>query len=187
VPRERFVPEDRAGLAYSDITHRLSSVGDRVLSTPEAFARLAQLGGIGPDDVVLDIACGTGYSTAVLAKVASAVVALEDDADLVARTDALLTALEIGNAAVLTGALTEGVAAEAPFDVIIVEGAVEAIPEKLFGQLKDGGRLVAGVLRGRTVVATRFLKSDGVITPYESFDISLPVLGAFVAPEQFAL
>lgn len=186
VPRERFVPEERAGLAYSDMRHDLPGTSGRVLPSPEAFARLAQLGDIGRDDVVLDVACGIGYSSAVLARVASAVVALEDDPDLAAKADAVLTALEIGNAAVLYGDLAAGVPSEAPFDVIVIEGAIEQAPESLFGQLKEGGRLVAGVTHGRTAVATLFVKADGVVTRHEAFDIALPPLAAFAAPSGFA-
>ncbi len=187
VPRERFLPRARAELAYSDMRHELTGTSRRTLPAPEAFARLAQLGGITHDDVVLDVACGTGYSTAVLARIASAVVALEDDADLVAEADSLLTALEVGNAAVLRGELGAGVPTEAPFDVIVVEGAIDAIPETLFSQLKQGGRLVAGVAHGPTVVATLFVRSEGVVTRNEAFDIGLPRLAAFAAPPAFAL
>ncbi len=187
VPRERFVPEDRTGLAYSDMRHELDGASHRVLPEPVAFARLAQLAAITRDDVVLDIACGTGYSTAVLARIASAVVALEDDEDLVARADATLTALEIGNAAVLRGELAEGVPSEAPFDVIFIGGAVDSVSPALLKQLKEGGRLIAGVVHGPTAVATVFLKSDGIVTRHEEFDVGLPRLAAFAQPVAFAL
>ncbi|MEJ2459497.1 MAG: protein-L-isoaspartate O-methyltransferase [Novosphingobium sp.] len=186
VPRERFVPEGRAGLAYSDMRHNLDGAHARVLPAPEAFARLIQLGEIGADDVVLDIACGTGYSSAVLSHIASAVVALEDDPDLAAQADAVLTALEVGNAAVLSGDLAAGVPSEAPFDVIVIEGAVGEVPESLLKQLKEGGRLVTGIAHGRTVVATLFVKMDGVVTRHEAFDIALSPIAAFAVPEVFS-
>ena len=186
VPRERFVPEARAGLAYSDMGHQLAGASRRIMPTPVGFARLAQLAEIGRNDVVLDIACGTGYSTAVLARLASAVVALEDDDDLVAEADAALTALEVGNAAVLRGQLDEGVPSEAPFDVIFIGGAVDSVPPALLAQLKEGGRLVAGIIHGPTSVASLFIKSEGIVTHHEAFDIGLPRLSAFAEPVGFA-
>ena len=187
VPRERFVPEDRMGLAYSDMHHQFAGASHRVMPEPAAFALLAQLGAITRNDVVLDIACGTGYSTAVLAGIASAVVALEDDDDLVASADANLTALEIGNAAALRGELRDGVPSEAPFDVILIGGAVDAVSPELFNQLKEGGRLVTGISHGPTSVATLFIKSDGNVTRQEAFDLGLPRLEAFAQPAAFAL
>ncbi len=187
VPRERFLSDARAGLAYSDMRHDLPGASKRVLPAPEAFARLAQLGNISADDVVLDVACGTGYSTAVLARVASAVVALEDDPDLATSADSILTALETGNAAVLPGPLADGVPSEAPFDVIVIEGAIEREPESLLRQLKEGGRLVTGMAHGRTAVATLFIRADGTVTRNEAFDISLPRLPAFAASDAFTL
>ncbi len=187
VPRERFVPAERMGLAYSDMRHEFAGASRRVMPEPVSFALLAQLGAITRDDVVLDIACGTGYSTAVLAGIASAVVALEDDDDLVAAADANLTALEIGNAAVLRGDLRDGVPSEAPFDVILIGGAVDAVSPALFNQLKEGGRLVVGTVHGPTSVATLFIKTDGKVTRHEAFDLGLPRLEAFAKPVAFAL
>ncbi|MBU1175662.1 MAG: protein-L-isoaspartate O-methyltransferase [Alphaproteobacteria bacterium] len=186
VPRERFVPETRAGLAYSDMRHVLPGAGDRVLPAPEAFARLVQLGEITRSDVVLDVACGTGYSSAVLARIAGAVVALEEDSELAAMADAALTGLEVGNAVVLTGPLAAGVASEAPFDVIVIEGAVAIMPDALFDQLKEGGRLVTGMAHGRTVVASLFVKAGGIVAQHAMFNIGLPALSAFAAPSGFS-
>ncbi len=187
VRRQRFLPETRKGLAYSDMPHRLPGASGRVLPAPEAFARLVQLGRIGRDDVVLDVACGTGYSSAVLARIASAVVALEDDPDLVAEADSILTALETGNAAVLSGTLADGVPSEAPFDVIVIEGAIAREPDTLLRQLREGGRLVTGIVHGHMAVATLFVLLDGKVTRHEAFDIALPPLSAFAAPGGFAL
>jgi len=145
-----------------------------------------QLGDIEAGDVVLDVGCGSGYSTAVLAQLASAVVAMEDDASLAESADQILTALEISNAAVLSGDLTKGVPSEAPFNVIVVEGLVEAIPQKLFDQLKDGGRLVACVARGRSGFATVFQKSGAEITEREAFNLNMPKIAAFAKARQFA-
>lgn len=186
VPRERFVPEARVPLAYSDSQHDLGAANGRILTSPEAFARLASLAEIDAADVVLDVACATGYSTAVLAGMASAVVAIENDADLVARAENVLTELEIGNAAVLEADLTAGLPSEAPFDVIVVNGAVEYVPEPLLAQLREGGRLVAPVRGPRTAIATIFARYGGEITSREAFELSMPELSQFFRPLTFA-
>ncbi len=187
VPRERFLPEARRPLAYADVEHRLDAANGRAISTPAAFGRLVQLARIKPTDIVLDIACGTGYSTAILAGLANAVVATEDDEQLVGRADAALSELEIGNAAVLKAGLTAGLPSEAPFDVIVIEGSVDFVPEALFAQLKEGGRLVTSMRRGRTCVAEVFVNAEGDVTGRREFDLGLPPLAPFRRPEVFAL
>jgi len=186
VPRETFLPPARLALAYSDAEHPLAAANGRVLPTPTAFAQLVQLGAIGPLDVVLDVGCGTGYSTAILAQLASAVVAIEDDQSLVARADELLTKLEISNAAVLKADLSKGVPSEAPFDVIVIEGQVDDVPKALLTQLKDGGRLVTSVSHGKSGFARVFQKSGSDVTARESFNLNMPELAAFGAETAFA-
>lgn len=187
VPRELFVPDERKALAYADVAHDLGAANGRCLADAGAFAKLVQLAGVTSDDIVLDIACGTGYSTAVLAGLANAVVALEDDQGLVEQADANLSKLEIGNAAVLKGELTAGVPAEAPFDVIVIEGEIEQVPQTLLDQLKEGGRLVAAVKRGPTASAELYVRAEGEITSRREFDIHMPELLVFRKPVEFAL
>jgi protein-L-isoaspartate(D-aspartate) O-methyltransferase len=188
IPRERFVPESRRPLAYIDEEHVLRGGADpRILPTPASFARLVQMAEIGPDDVVLDIACGTGYSSAVLAALASAVVAVEDDDGLVAAAEEILSHLDFGNAAVLRAPLTEGVPSEAPFDAIVIEGAVEQVPQALLAQLKDQGRLVALVGAGSTAVAHLYINSGGSVRALRSFNAAMPVLSAFSKRSEFSL
>lgn len=184
VPREEFVPAARRQLAYID--EEVELAGGRMLLAPAEFARLLQLAEVGSDDVVLDVACGSGYSSAVIAGLASAVVGLEEHEDLVTQANETLAALDIGNAAIVTGALEQGVKREAPFDAIIIEGAVDEVPEILLSQLKGGGRLAAVVGRGNAAVATLYVKSGKDVFPRRTFNASLPLLQPFAKDEDFA-
>jgi protein-L-isoaspartate(D-aspartate) O-methyltransferase len=144
VPREAFVPPALHELAYMDeavpVVRRVDGRATRALLAPRTFAKLVQLAEIGPEAVVLDVGCATGYSTAVLAKLAKAVVALEVVAALAARAAETLRQLHVSNALVLRGALEAGAASHAPFDAILLNGADEHVPQDLLDQLKDGGR-----------------------------------------------
>lgn len=147
VPREAFVPKQLRGVAYLDEDIDLG--GGRYLMEPLVFAAMLQAIDIGPGDVVLDVGCGTGYSAAVLARLASTVVALESDAEMAVRAGALLAGLSVDNVAVVSGSLTEGDPGHGPYPVIVIEGAVPRIPDRLQRQLADSGRLVA-VVTGAT-------------------------------------
>lgn len=175
VPRERFVPEARRPIAYTDTDHRLSESG-RFLPSPAVFAQMVQLAEIGADDVVLDVGCGTGYSTAVLAEMASAVVGLESDSGLAAQANEILVDLDVGNAAVLDGVLEQGVPSEAPFDAVILEGAVSKVPEPLLAQLREGGKLVAMVGAGNMATAHVYVKTDGDVSVRADFNAAIPRL-----------
>jgi protein-L-isoaspartate(D-aspartate) O-methyltransferase len=150
VPRERFVPADLTALAYMDEAVPVSAAAAggsrRWLMAPRAFAKLLQLAEIGDKDRVLDIGTGTGYSAAVLAKIAKSVVALECDLPLAEAARKNLAALGLNNASVVDGALAEGCANEGPYDAIVLEGSVPSAPGMLLDQLMDGGRLV-GIIR----------------------------------------
>ncbi|GGA53410.1 protein-L-isoaspartate O-methyltransferase family protein [Pelagibacterium lentulum] len=183
VPREIFVPEARRELSYIDDAIALSET--RSMLAPAEFARLIQLAEIGGDDVILDVGCGTGYSCAVLAGLGNAVVGLESDEALVATANDTLASLDIGNAAVVAGPLDQGVAKEAPFDVIIVEGAVEIVPQTLFDQLRDGGRLVAVVGQGNAAIAHLYVRHGDEIFSRTAFNASLPAIAGFSRPAEF--
>src|SRR5690606_35593785 len=146
IPREAFVPARRRTLAYMDEDLEIAEAGAgapaRYLMDPAQFGRLLQLAAVVPTDFVLDIGCGTGYSAAVLSRLASSVVALECDPALAGQASATLSELGFDNVAVVEGPLQEGYGPEAPYDVIVVGGAVDAVPDALLAQLKDGGRLV---------------------------------------------
>lgn len=164
-PRERFVPAPRRALAYIDEDVLLKQADGRqparFLMEPTPFAKLVQLADVKPGDLVLDIGCGTGYSSAVLSKLADSVVALECDEELAAAANETLPALEIGNVAVVTGPLNQGYPEEGPYDVILVNGAVPEVPEALFEQLRDGGRLVAVIADGERSQAWLFTRHGG--------------------------
>lgn len=175
LPRELFVPESRRELAYIDEVHPLGKPA-RYLPGVAPFARLVQLADVHPNEKVLDIGCATGYSTAVLARLANRVVALDEDADFVNAARANLRTLGIENAVVHHGALLAGVPSEAPYDVILVEGAVDKVPDQIFEQLRVGGRCVALVSARVTSIAHVFIKSSEGIAAREDFNAMLPRL-----------
>ena len=184
IAREKFLPESRHAIAYSDADHELWDSG-RCLGAPAIFAKLVQAAKIDAGDVVLDVGCGSGYSVAVLAQLASAVVGIESDDKLVEKANAVLADLDIGNAAILSGDLSEGVPSEAPFDVIIIEGSVDSIPPALFRQLRDGGRLIAVVNTGTTSAATINVKTNEDIAVLSTFNAKLPPLSAMARKPDF--
>jgi protein-L-isoaspartate(D-aspartate) O-methyltransferase len=180
VPRERFAP-GREAIAYLDADLPVASGGaGRALLKPMVFAKLVQAAGIGPDDKVLDVGCATGYSTAVLARLAGHVVALDEDTQA---AQAMLAGLP--NVTVVAGALNAGWPKEAPYDVIMIEGAAEVVPEKLLDQLKDGGRLLAVVGVVPMGKATIYQRSGGHITAQPLFDAAAPALPGFAKPPAF--
>ena len=175
VPREKFVPGAARALAYADVPVALAP--GRYLLDPRSFAKLVQLAGIEADDRVLDVGGGTGYSAAVLARLAGEVVALEQDADLV-RAASQLLANVVGKVEVVQGGLVEGVKDRAPFDVIFINGAIEQVPDTLLSQLAEGGRLVA-VLKDGQSRAWLYLKENGQVGRRPDFDADVPVLAGF--------
>lgn len=175
VPRERFVPEVRRGLAYID--EAIAVGGARKLGAPAPFAKLIQLAEIDGTDHVLDLGCGTGYSAAVLAKLGASVVAVESEAALAAEARSTLDVLGIGNVTLVEGALETAGKSKGPYDVIVIEGTLEQVPDALFAQLKPEGRLVALVAeRGRPAVAHLFARSGKGIAARAAFDARLPPL-----------
>lgn len=189
IPREKFVPADLKSLAYIDddlLIHPASgSSPARYLMEPMMIARLVQLADVDEKDHVLAIGAGTGYGAAVLGQLAQQVVALEEDADLAGRANAILSELGVGNVAVMQGPLAAGWAAEADYDLILIEGGVEVIPDRLFAQLKEGGRLVAVVGNGGAARATLFTKVAGQPSERIAFNAAVPALPGFQAAPRF--
>lgn len=189
VPREEFVPSRFKPLAYidSDIEIAPAEAGRRAryLMEPSPLAKLVQLASVEPENVVLDIGCGTGYTSAILSRLASSVVALESDATLAAAASETLTRLGFDNVAVVTGPLNDGYPPEAPYDVIFVGGAVEQVPDTFFDQLRDGGRLVVVEGLGNASRARLYLKEEGAIGPRAAFNTSVKPLPGFEKPEAF--
>jgi protein-L-isoaspartate(D-aspartate) O-methyltransferase len=177
VPRENFVPSAKRGVAYADAA--IEVVRGRYLLEPRTFSKLLQLAGIGTNDVVLDVACGTGYSTAVMARLAKTVVGLEQDADLVRIASEAVPACGAKNAVIVQGSLIEGFPGKAPYDAIFVNGAIETVPDGLLAQLAEGGRLVAVLRAGELGRATLYLREHGRIGHRVAFDAAAPTLVGF--------
>ena len=183
VPRERFFPEDKAQLAYLDLDVVVSAPGQpsRRLLKPMVLAKLIHLAAVAETDRVLDIGCATGYGVSILSHLAGAVVGLEEDAGLARQAGEAL-----GSAAkIVTGPLAKGCPAEEPFDVIVLEGAAEQVPQDLFNQLKEGGRLVGVVGRGPDAKAMLYRRTDGDISGRPVFDAAAAPLPGFARPPQF--
>ncbi len=174
VPRERFLPAEWAHAAYVDEDVPLAP--GRYLMEPMVFARLVQLADPQVTDRVLVVGSGSGYGAAVLAELARAVVALECDSGLAARGREQFARLRIDGATQVDGPLSEGWPLKAPYDMILVEGAVELLPGALFEQLADGGRLVAVVEADGIGRATLFDKRNDVLSHRVVFDASVPIL-----------
>lgn len=189
VPRDMFVPEKARLLAYidSDIEIAPASGGSpaRYLMEPSPLAKLLQLAEVGKTDKVLEIGSGTGYAAALLSSLAGSVVALESDSALAEAASANLSALGCQNVEVVTGGLEEGCPAKAPFDVIFVNGAVETLPEALFSQMRDGGRLVAVEGYGNASRARVYLRQHGKTASRPAFNTSVKPLPGFRKLPQF--
>jgi len=183
VPRECFLPKSLRGIAYVD--EDLEIVPGRYLMEPMVFARLVVEAEIRPADAVLDVGCATGYSTAVLARLGEAVVGVEEDAELVRRAGETLSAQGVDNAVVVEAPLTLGAPEQGPFDVIVIEGAVDLIPDALVEQLAEGGRLVCvRRVEGRSH-GYLLTKSGGATGGRELCDAFTPLLPGFAAPRRF--
>lgn len=182
-PRELFVPRSWREVAYAGAEIPIGE--GRVLLDPRTFSKMLEAADIDDQDLVLDLAPGTGYSTAIIARMAEAVVAIEPDEALAETAQKLMDRLEVVNAAVAVGDPTEGDAAHGPYDVIFVNGAVERLPETLTAQLKEGGRLVAIFSDGNVGQCKVLYRSGGAVSRRTMFDASAPVLAGFEKPVEF--
>lgn len=183
-PRERFVPKNRVETAYAGAEIPLAP--GRVLLEPRTFAKMLEAAAIGPRDLVLDLAPGTGYSTAVIARMAEAVVAIEPDPALAASAQETLSLLEVDNGVLVEGDPAAGDPAHGPYDIIFINGAVETLPRALGDQLKEGGRLVALFRRGTVGQCQVLTRAAGGLSRLYAFDADAPVLDGFRATSEFA-
>ncbi|MFV0384575.1 protein-L-isoaspartate O-methyltransferase family protein [Paracoccus sp. (in: a-proteobacteria)] len=185
IPREEFVPASRRAVAYTG--ENLDIGGGRVMLEPRTMSKMVDALDIRPSDLVLDLACGYGYSAAVMARMAEAVVAIEDDGERAAEAEKRLADAGVYNVAVLTGELAQGNVKQGPYDAILVEGAVEEVPAALLDQLKEGGRIAALFMEGALGVARIGIRLNGRVNWRYAFNAHAPLLEGFVRERGFIL
>jgi len=184
IPRENFVPSDAAGLAYLDLDLAIGAAGARRLLKPMVLAKLIHAANVASSDRVLDVGCGTGYTAAILSRVAGQVITLEQDSGLAQTARTVLASQP--NVSVVSGPLIAGWPQGAPYDVIFLEGATEIAPQAFLGQLKNGGRLVCVLGSGPGAKAMLYCRSGEELGGRPIFDASAAVLPGFAKAPVFA-
>ena len=187
IPREVFLPGDQTALAYLDrdlmIADATATEPARYLMKPAVLARLIQAADPAQHERALVLGAGSGYAAAVMSRLAAAVVALESNDSLARQARSVLPSLGCQNVTVVEGPLAGGVPGSGPYDVILIDGGVETLPEELCGQLSSHGRLVAAVGHGPVGKATLFQCVNGKLSGRVLFGANAPVLPGFdVAP-----
>ncbi len=185
IPREDFVPTGKETVAYVD--EDLSLGGGRFLIEPMVLSRLLQEADIDGSDIVLDVGCCTGYSTAVISRIAASVIGIDENQDHINTANENLAKLEIDNAGVILRDLVDGYSEQKPYSLIIINGSVEHIPDKLLDQLVDGGRLVA-VIKGKNDKlgkAKIYNKLKNSISSRFLFDAGTPAILSFAKAQGF--
>lgn len=185
VPREAFLPGSLREAAY--MGENIDLGDGRVVLEPRTFAKMLDALAITGSEMVLDVGCAHGYSAAVMARMAELVVAVESDAAMVKEAAATLAEQNVDNAIVEEGPLTDGAPEHAPFDVMIIEGAVQSLPERLTDQLKEGGRICALFMDGALGEVKIGHKQDGQIYWRRAFNASAPILSGFEKQTAFTL
>jgi protein-L-isoaspartate(D-aspartate) O-methyltransferase len=187
VPREAFVPESQRALAYLDLDLDVGEAGGakRFLIKPVVIAKMLQAAEIRETDNVLVVGCASGYAAALAASLASRVTATESDGALVAQAGDVLAKLGFGNVTVRTQAAADGDEANAPYDVIVLAGATEIVPDRLYRQLRDGGRLVGVFAMSRPARAMIVTHSHADFGDRALFDAAVPVLPGLERPPAF--
>ena len=185
VPREDFVPREQAEAAY--ISENVPIAPGRVVLEPRTLGKLLDALNIAGNELVLDIGAGYGYSSALVARMAEAVIAVEEDETLAAEAQSILSDQNADNVVVHTGPLTDGAAQHGPYDVIMIQGGVERVPDALLDQLKEGGRIGCVFMEGALGVVRIGYKIDGDVTWRFAFNASAPVLPGFAKEAVFTL
>ncbi|MEM7621399.1 MAG: protein-L-isoaspartate O-methyltransferase [Pseudomonadota bacterium] len=189
LPREIFVPSSMRSIAYMDEHIKLTEViltsSARFLMSSMPLAKLVQLANINSTDLVLDIGCTTGYSTALLSKLADSVVGLDADQNLTDQATKNLMTIGADNSAIVVGPHRQGYSKEGPYDVIFINGAVPYVSDEIFSQLKENGRLVMVLSETDFGKACLFTKSQNSISQKSYFDVSVPILPGFKKEKDF--
>lgn len=185
VPREAYVPDANREAAYADEPVDLGQ--GRVMVEPRTLAKLLEGLDIQPNEVVLQIGCGLGYSTAIMARMSEFVVAVEPDETMATEAQNILSEHGVDNVAVISGTLSAGAAKHGPYDVILIEGAIETLPAEIASQLKSGGRIACLFAEGVLGVARIGHKSDDSISWQYLFNAGAPIVPGFEAPTGFVL
>lgn len=183
VQREAFVPASKKSVAYAGEHIALSA--DRVLLDARTFAKMLDVVNIRPTDLVLDLGCGLGYSAAILSRLAEAVVAVEEDADMATAAADVLLDKSADNVLVTQAALATGDAKHGPYDVVITQGAIQELPQEIADQIKDGGRIVSIFVENNFGQCRVGLKAGGKIVWRYAFDATAPVLAGFDSQPEF--
>ncbi|MAH83353.1 MAG: hypothetical protein CBB68_03200 [Rhodospirillaceae bacterium TMED8] len=178
LPRENFVSADYKGVSYVDDALPL---GDgRFLMEPMIVGRLLEELDLRSEDIALCIGCASGFVPALLASIVSAVVAVESNKSLAERASTTFESLSLDNIALIDGPLQDGHLKQAPYDIIIFDGAVEEVPEQIINQLAEDGRLTAVVNQGRSVGRAHLMTChNGVVSGRDVFDANTPKLPGF--------
>ncbi|SLN37860.1 Protein-L-isoaspartate O-methyltransferase [Aquimixticola soesokkakensis] len=185
IARENFVPSSKREAAY--VGENITFAPGRVVLEPRTLAKMLDALNITGDELVLDIGCGLGYSSAVIARIAQAVVAVEADEALVGEAQAALTQASADNVILEQGPLAGGAAQHGPYDAILIEGGVEEVPAAILDQLKDGGRIACIFVDGSLGTVRIGYKLDGGMSWRMSFNAAAPVLAGFEKTTAFAL
>ena len=185
IPREEFVPASLREAAY--VGENLDLGRGRVMLEPRTLAKMLDALDVQRDELVLDLGCGLGYSAAVIARLAEAVVAVESDSDLADEAQGILSREGADNVILHHGPLAEGAAQHGPYDAVVIEGAVAELPVGITDQVKEGGRIACLFMEGVLGVVRVGYKLDGAISWRFAFNASAPVLAGFERQAAFSL
>ncbi len=186
ISRENFVPSNLQNIAYID--NNIEIADGHFMMAPMDLARIMQSCQIKDDDNILIIGSSSGYSAAVASRLASSVFAIESNEKLANLSENILTEMAMDNVVIKNASLSDGWQKQAPFDVILFDGAVDSIPDNIIGQLAEGGRMVAIIKQNDLIgIATVFKKQNGHISKYHLFDANVKSLNEFKNKDVFAL
>ncbi|MGE4610851.1 MAG: protein-L-isoaspartate O-methyltransferase [Paracoccaceae bacterium] len=184
VPREVYVPLDKRPVAY--VGQHIDLDNGRVVLAPRILAKMLETLNIKPDELVLDIGVALGYSAAVISRLAEAVIAVEENTEQATIAETTLGEQAADNAVIHVGPLIDGAAQHGPYDVIVIEGGVQVLPDSLLAQLKVGGRIAAIFVDGPGGQCRIGVRTDAGVSWDTVFDATAPVLAGFEAEQVFS-